>query len=417
MSDQLGHVEVATNGNRSATEPSEHSHGTPSLATDGLSTEERLNQLMETIESWDWRTAPAKADESSLSEATTTASALMTPAPPEVHEYPVEVPPDSADVPLNPVDIRQDPVDGYPNPTVVPVDSVDARQDPVDVDPYPTVPRRARVEVPTESAPMPEAAQPLISVPTSLQAAPETPLVEPRELPALVPMTFVGSEEPDGSDMSKAGAPSGLAPEFEATAEENPIRRLWSHRWTKAVVLCVVAVAAVLLIIWTIRLAHNGPNTGGSSAPVTQPASGHGAATASHASFASPITPAQLARYKLYANRLQPANVAASKAIVSAGSAPTTAQLAAAVTAYHTAVNLYDFQLRFIQWPASMQAAIADDHAQLEALVSFLATFSTTSPTNMSGWLSGLHIRTGAAQTTDNLVRRDLGLPNTNSFP
>ena len=80
-------------------------------------------------------------------------------------------------------------------------------------------------------------------------------------------------------------------------------------------------------------------------------------------------------------------------------------------------MNLYDFQLRFIQWPASMQAAIADDHAQLEALVSFLAAFPSTSPTNMSGWMSGLHIRTGAAQTTDNLVRRDLGLPNTNSFP
>jgi hypothetical protein len=416
VSDQLGHVEVATNGNRSATEPSEHSHGMTSLATDGVSTEERLSQLMETIQSWDWRTAPAKADESSLSEATTTASALTTPAPPEVRVDPVEVPPDSADLHLHPVDVRQETVDVYPNPTVVPVDSVDARQEPVDVDPYPTVPRRARVEVPPEPAPMPEAAQPLISLPTSLHAAPETPLVAP-EQPTLVPMTFVGPEEPDASEMRKAGAPSGLAPEFEPTAEENPIRRLWSHRWTKAVILCVVAVAAVLLIIWTIRLAHNGPNTGGSSAPATQPASGHGAATASHSSFVSPITPAQLARYKLYANRLQPANVAASKAIVSAGSAPTTAQLAAAVTAYHSAVNLYDFQLRFIQWPASMQAAIADDHAQLEALVSFLATFSTTSPTNMSGWLSGLHIRTGAAQTTDNLVRRDLGLPNTNSFP
>jgi hypothetical protein len=80
-------------------------------------------------------------------------------------------------------------------------------------------------------------------------------------------------------------------------------------------------------------------------------------------------------------------------------------------------VNLYDFDLRFIQWPASMQAAVAADHTQLEVLVNFLQTFATEGTSNVTGWLSGLHIRGGAAQTTDNQVRQDLGLPALSSFP
>ena len=99
------------------------------------------------------------------------------------------------------------------------------------------------------------------------------------------------------------------------------------------------------------------------------------------------------------------------------GSTPTPTQLAATVTAYRIAVNLYDFQLRFIQWPASMQAAITVDHAQLEALVSYLQSFSAISPINISTWLSGLHNRDASTQAADNQVRHDLGLPSTSSFP
>jgi hypothetical protein len=245
----------------------------------------------------------------------------------------------------------------------------------------------------------------------------EAALVEPAGSPSLVPTAFLGPERNAGAGHSSSDVPSGLEPGPGATVEGSPTRRLWSHRWTKAVVLCGLAVAAVLLIIWSIRLAHSNPGSSASSTAVTQPASSHGTPTPARTSFVSPITSGQMARYNLYAYGLSQANATASKAVVAAGATPTTAQLSSPIEAYHTAVNLYDFQLRFIQWPASMQASIADDHAQLEALVSFLATFSSTTPSNMSGWLSGLHIRTTAAQTTDNLVRRDLGLPSTNSFP
>ena len=82
-----------------------------------------------------------------------------------------------------------------------------------------------------------------------------------------------------------------------------------------------------------------------------------------------PLTAAQLTQYKGYAAGMQRANVTATKSFVGAGSTPTQSQLAQVVSTYGAAVNLYDFQLRFIQWPASMQAAITVDHAQLESLV------------------------------------------------
>ena len=131
----------------------------------------------------------------------------------------------------------------------------------------------------------------------------------------------------------------------------------------------------------------------------------------------APIDSAQLTQYEGYAAGLQTANGTAAKAFVDAGSTPSTTQLAPAVTAYGSALNLYDFQLHFIAWPASMQPAIQYDHAQLKALMSFLQSFSIVTPTGMSAWLTDLHNRAGTAQSADNVIRKDLGLPSSSSFP
>ena len=135
------------------------------------------------------------------------------------------------------------------------------------------------------------------------------------------------------------------------------------------------------------------------------------------ATFVAPIPAAQLINYEQYAQALQTANDTATKGFVGAGSTSTPAQIAAVVTPYWTALNLYDFQLHFIQWPASMQTAIAVDHAQLKSLMSFLKSISLVGPTGMNLWLSDLHNRTNTTQTADNQIRQDLGLPSSSSFP
>jgi hypothetical protein len=87
------------------------------------------------------------------------------------------------------------------------------------------------------------------------------------------------------------------------------------------------------------------------------------------------------------------------------------------VGAYRTAVELYNYQLYFIHWPASMQTAIEADHAQLQALNSIMQAFPSVAPNGVPAWLSQLHNRAGSAEAADNVVREALGLPGSSSFP
>ena len=178
----------------------------------------------------------------------------------------------------------------------------------------------------------------------------------------------------------------------------------------------LAAVVVVLLIIAGIRLVANG-NTGSGNSPPTTAATQPVSRPSHHITFVAPISAAELAKYEGYADGLQQANTVASKAIVSAGRAPTPVQLSPVITTYGSALNLYDFQLHFIQWPASMQTAVAVDHAQLKALMSFLQSFTQISPTGVGPWLAQFDDRAGSAQTADNQVRHDLGLPISSSFP
>ena len=173
------------------------------------------------------------------------------------------------------------------------------------------------------------------------------------------------------------GSPDGV--------QIGPLRRAWSHRTTKMAALCVVAVVVVVAIIWGIRMAHKNP--GADTPPSTTATTGAGSASSQppHTAFVLPITTAQLTQYEQYAQGLQKGNAAATKVFVSSGNTPTAAQLTAPVAAYRTAVNLYDFDLRFIQWPPSMAAAIAADHTQLEVLVNFLQTYATAGTANVDG--------------------------------
>ena len=192
---------------------------------------------------------------------------------------------------------------------------------------------------------------------------------------------------------------------------DSAVRRLWSHPWAKVAVLCLAAALAVVVIVGAIRLTSKNNNSG-SGLSATTTTSAH-----QRSPKVAPISAPQLTRYEGYAEGLVKANETATKAFVADGSTPTQAQVAPVVAAYWTAINLYDFQLHFIQWPASMQTAIANDHAQMHALLSVLKAFSEVSGTGVGAWLSQLHNRTATAQSADNEVRQDLGLSATSSFP
>ena len=89
VNDRLGHVEVTTNGTRTVTdtEPPEPMDGGAPRSFDGQSVDKRLDALMETIRTWDWRAASVEAR---TPPADVTASPVPAPAAPsnEVRESP-----------------------------------------------------------------------------------------------------------------------------------------------------------------------------------------------------------------------------------------------------------------------------------------------------------------------------------------
>jgi len=373
VTDQLGPIGVATNGKgkKSKAEPTASNHeGPPSLSA--RSVDERLDALMETIRTWDWRAPTVEAGPPPTDETTLTVSHLATTATAEARED------------LKPRTFGSSTVQVADTPSVVlestpQLDTVEPGE-PVD----PTADTRSVVLEPT---PPPVTVDPAVPVDPDDASDYARSLFEPR-------------------------------PKRRAETRRGLIGRLWSHRWTKVTVLFLAAAVAVILIVWALRIANNNAGSGNSSfAPPTTATTRSAASPTTHPALVAPITAAEMTLYKGYAAGLQTANNVAAKAFVHAGSTPTTAQLEPVITAYGSALNLYDFQLHFIQWPASMLSAIQLDHLQFKTLMSDLQSYSSVNPAGTSAWLTGFHSQAATTQAADNEIRKDLGLPSSSSFP
>jgi hypothetical protein len=64
-----------------------------------------------------------------------------------------------------------------------------------------------------------------------------------------------------------------------------------------------------------------------------------------------------------------------------------------------------------------MQVPAQDLTLRTQALASFLQSISSESPATLNSWFAQLHALANETQTADNLVRRDIGLTSTSSYP
>lgn len=375
MSDEFGSVEVTTNGKHGVTDPDPwkpDEEPPQSILADSV--DERLDALRRTIRTWDWRATSAETYPPSPDVATSTVPPVTAAAFREAQADPE-----------------------YPRGDVTQVPrSVDLSQDPITASPP---------EAPENHEPA--------QGPTTVHAPPV--VVEPATASTAVIGTTTIDAPADDHDTTHDASTSW----FETVPEQQPEPGRHPRRWPprgriRVAALCVAAVVVVVGIIGGIRLANKNPNSG---AVTTTTVARTATTTDQQPPKVAPISAAQLTQYEGYAEGLQKANNTATKGFVGAGSTPTASQIAAVVTAYRAALNLYDFQLHFIQWPASMQTAIAVDHAQFQALMGFLQSYAAVSPAGISAWLSQLHNRTGTTETADNQVRLDLGLSRSTSFP
>ena len=251
-------------------------------------------------------------------------------------------------------------------------------------------------------------------VPSDPDAETQTVVLEPT--PHAVAEDAGTTINPEGVP-NDADSVSEPEPKRRAETRRGPIGRIWTHRTTKVVVVCLAAVIAVVLVIWGIRLTHKSPDSSGPNLPTASTTTTVAASSkTAQTDFVLPVTSAQLAQYKQYAAAMETANTTAKAGLAGLGNPATVSQITPVATAYLAALNLYNLQIHYLQWPASMQADVAADDSQLSALINFVQSVGAVGPTGVNAWVAQLRTEAATTQAADNKLHRDLGLPNSPSI-
>jgi hypothetical protein len=435
--DQTGSAEPRTNGTHatSDTEGSGLDDGSAS-SFDGGAIDDRLDALLQSIREWDWRTAPAEggaadrdAPVSVAGPRTTTAVAETAQdlTPPTPDSLSVQDAVDAPTVVREPMPSSPEPVEPPPpadsgSAPERPSDGTDPRHEPTFESAPAEPPPPFSVEAPSDDATNSaaedgEGSEPITPGSSPIQVTSETQPV--RVQPVAIPLS--AAADPTGSQVHGSAVGDSTAwLKFGYGPESKPDPDWQTGQPRSRTRLKVLGLGALCLILagalafGLIRLFDKSTTSPGQTATTTIPPT-PSATNQSHA--ATTLSSSQVIQYEGYAQSLQTANLAAAHLYDSAGTAPTTTKLTLEVIQYGKELTSYNNDLDAIAWPATMQSAIQADHAQLRALLSFLGSFSIVKPAGVSAWLVQLHGRTSTAQTADNRVRQDLGLPITTSFP
>jgi len=354
-------VAADVNGSRSDAGPTFTKHcveGPFTLSTGtGRSVDERLDSILEMIRTWDWRSAIPVEER---------AAPRVPPVPHQPAPPPFEFTGASRLAHLPPLTVPGPSVDSPLSETTwrpLPYDPPAIRVD--DASPTMTPPSH-RIEPPIDLAP-----------PAGVNGSPATtldPIAEPET-------------EPDELEIPPS------------TARRVAKSLLW--------LIPVVVVVGLVAIITT----HNPGETSGSLTPTTvTPSGGAHAATI-------PVSPTVLAQFNSVSKPLNAANTTVTHALASSSSSQSFTQVAAEVAPYGTALSAFAFEFQSISWPATMQAPSHDLTLRTQALIRFLPSISSASFDTLNAWFTQFHVLAANVQTADNLIRRDIGLPATNSYP
>lgn len=113
---------------------------------------------------------------------------------------------------------------------------------------------------------------------------------------------------------------------------------------------------------------------------------------------------------------LDAANVALTKALASSSGGPV-AKVAQAVTPYVTALTTFDYKLGKISWLPSVRLQSENLTIRVRSLITFLSTISSATTATVNSWVAQLRSLASSTQSADNLVRTEIALSNTDTFP
>jgi hypothetical protein len=435
MSDQLGSIGTTTNGKHPIADTestSVESQGAQPYSAQSV--DDRLEALMQTIRTWDWRSSSVEKDPLTNSGAgEPVAATQIRSAPSNDHTGPdvspvVPPPPPPADaqtlIDSTPRHAKNQPQapeqPGAANPLVVPPPP-ESPQDPPSLISAAPVQESAVVgshEIPSGTTVVPvPAEQPAATAPSVLPPPPEAPPDPPTLIvgaPVQESATVLGTHEaPSSLDGFRPESVPGVEPYPEALETKRRATRV------KVALVSIAAIVGVLLIIGAIRL-FSGTSQG--SGPSEPPPTTAVTTTTSHTAVSvaqapPPIPSAELTQYEQYAQSLDEANITATKALTGSKAALTTAEVVPVATIYGTDLNTYSLELAYIKWPAPLEAAVKADQAQLVLMASYLKAIGSVSPTGLNSWLAQLKAQATTTETMDNALRQELDLPRTTTFP
>ena len=175
--------------------------------------------------------------------------------------------------------------------------------------------------------------------------------------------------------------------------------------------LVLVTVLVVVVIVAIIRKSADDTPSSDSLTPtsVTQ-------TTSASTPALIPVSSSVKSTFSATSVDLTAANAAAARALAG-GAAQSPAQVAQEVAPYVTALDTFNYKNHFLVWPAGLQTPAEDLTLRTDELIHYLSTISSASPATLTSWFAQFHSLARLTQTTDNALRKDIGLPASNSYP
>jgi hypothetical protein len=229
--------------------------------------------------------------------------------------------------------------------------------------------------------------------------APQT--VAPQTVAPQVDPAVVGG---DAKSTSGEAAPS--------ESDSLPAKAPW--RYGK-VILVLLTVVVVVVIVAIIRKSADNSSGSGSLTP-TSVTHKKPPATQTTTPAVIPVSSSVKSAFSATSVELNTANAAVTKALTG-GAAQSPAQIAQEVAPYVTALDTFNYKNHFLVWPASLQVPAEDLTLRTDELIHYLSSISSASPATLTSWFAQFHSLARLTETTDNSLRKDIGLPASNSYP
>ena len=188
--------------------------------------------------------------------------------------------------------------------------------------------------------------------------------------------------------------------------EDTPAPGRSPRRWGSAIPW-VVAVVVVVIIVAIIR-ANSPGSTPGSLTPLTVKSETH--------KELIPVSNTVLNQFTVASTRLNAANVTVTHALATS-SGQSVAQVTQELSPYVTSLSEFAYTVHFVAWPQGLQVPAQDLTLRTQDFISFLQSISSESTATLSSWFAQLHALANETEAADNLIRKDVGLASTSSYP